>query len=242
MQLSLTSSTPVDVGARRLRGDRPRAAHLDGQRRVAGAGAGRAEVRGARAGGSRQAARAADRHQRSRSGAAELERQPADRPAVRPAPDVQHQGRRAVEQRRAVPSDRRWPTGRAARCGSTRSPTSSTASKTTRNGAWFYTREGGRRAINMGVQRQPGTNIIEVTDAVRAAAAAARGAAAAVGAPAGAPGSLADHPQGVRRHPVDDAHHAGARGRRDLRCSSTTDRRRSSRRWRCPSPSSARSR
>jgi HAE1 family hydrophobic/amphiphilic exporter-1 len=37
----------------------------------------------------------------------------------------------------------------------------------TRNAAWFYTREGGQRAINMGVQRQPGTNIIEVTDAVR---------------------------------------------------------------------------
>ena len=38
----------------------------------------------------------------------------------------------------------------------------------TRSAAWFYTREGGRRSINMGVQRQPGTNIIEVTDAVRA--------------------------------------------------------------------------
>jgi HAE1 family hydrophobic/amphiphilic exporter-1 len=38
----------------------------------------------------------------------------------------------------------------------------------TRTAAWFYTREGGRRAINMGVQRQPGINIIEVTDAVRA--------------------------------------------------------------------------
>jgi HAE1 family hydrophobic/amphiphilic exporter-1 len=37
----------------------------------------------------------------------------------------------------------------------------------TRTAAWFYTREGGRRAINMGVQRQPGINIIEVTDAVR---------------------------------------------------------------------------
>jgi HAE1 family hydrophobic/amphiphilic exporter-1 len=33
--------------------------------------------------------------------------------------------------------------------------------------AWFYTKDGGRRAINMGVQRQPGINIIEVTDAVR---------------------------------------------------------------------------
>jgi HAE1 family hydrophobic/amphiphilic exporter-1 len=38
----------------------------------------------------------------------------------------------------------------------------------TRSAAWFYTREGGRRAINMGVQRQPGINIIQVTDAVRA--------------------------------------------------------------------------
>ena len=37
----------------------------------------------------------------------------------------------------------------------------------TRNISWFYTREGGQRAINMQVQRQPGTNTIEVTDAVR---------------------------------------------------------------------------
>ena len=49
----------ADVGARRLRRDDDRAAHLDGQRRVAGAGAGRVEVRGARADRSRQAARAA---------------------------------------------------------------------------------------------------------------------------------------------------------------------------------------
>ena len=72
------------VGARRLRREHHRAAHLDGQRRVAGAGAGRGEVRRARAGRSRQAARAEDRAQRNRHGAAELERQPADRPAVRP--------------------------------------------------------------------------------------------------------------------------------------------------------------
>ncbi len=38
----------------------------------------------------------------------------------------------------------------------------------TRTAAWFYTREGGRRAINLSVQRQPGINVIEVTDAVRA--------------------------------------------------------------------------
>src|SRR5262249_30086058 len=36
------------------------------------------------------------------------------------------------------------------------------------NATWFYTREGGQRAINMEVARQPGINTIEVTDAVRA--------------------------------------------------------------------------
>jgi hydrophobic/amphiphilic exporter-1 (mainly G- bacteria), HAE1 family len=38
----------------------------------------------------------------------------------------------------------------------------------TRSAAYFYTREGGQRAVNLSVQRQPGINIIEVTDAVRA--------------------------------------------------------------------------
>ena len=43
----------ADVRPRRLRGNDDRAAHLDGQRRLAGAGAGRAEIRGPRAGRSR---------------------------------------------------------------------------------------------------------------------------------------------------------------------------------------------
>jgi hydrophobic/amphiphilic exporter-1 (mainly G- bacteria), HAE1 family len=37
----------------------------------------------------------------------------------------------------------------------------------TMNATWFYTRDGGQRAINMEVQRQPGINTIAVTDAVR---------------------------------------------------------------------------
>ncbi len=37
----------------------------------------------------------------------------------------------------------------------------------TLNATWFYTSEGGQRAINMEVQRQPGINTIKVTDAVR---------------------------------------------------------------------------
>jgi len=36
-----------------------------------------------------------------------------------------------------------------------------------KNASWLYTSEGGRRAINLMVMRQPGTNTIEVTDAIR---------------------------------------------------------------------------
>jgi hydrophobic/amphiphilic exporter-1 (mainly G- bacteria), HAE1 family len=35
------------------------------------------------------------------------------------------------------------------------------------NATWFYTRDGGQRAINLALKRQPGANTIEVTDAVR---------------------------------------------------------------------------
>ena len=37
-----------------------------------------------------------------------------------------------------------------------------------KNASWLYTGAGGQRAINMAVMRQPGTNTIEVTDAIRA--------------------------------------------------------------------------
>jgi HAE1 family hydrophobic/amphiphilic exporter-1 len=36
------------------------------------------------------------------------------------------------------------------------------------NATWFYTREGGTRAINLALKKQPNVNTIEVTDAVRA--------------------------------------------------------------------------
>src|SRR3954471_24051445 len=38
----------------------------------------------------------------------------------------------------------------------------------TMNATWFYTPEGGTRAINLALKRQPGVNTIEVTDNVRA--------------------------------------------------------------------------
>ena len=79
LYLALTSHDAAAVDARRIRRDPHRAAHLDGHRRRAGAGARRAEVRRARADGSARAGVAPDRHQRSRDRAEELERQPAHR-------------------------------------------------------------------------------------------------------------------------------------------------------------------
>jgi HAE1 family hydrophobic/amphiphilic exporter-1 len=40
--------------------------------------------------------------------------------------------------------------------------------ETTTSAAWLYTKSGRQRAITLQVQKQPGTNVIEVTDAVRA--------------------------------------------------------------------------
>ena len=60
-----------------------RAAYLDGQRRVTGAGPGGTEVRRPRPGRSDQTAGGRHRAERSQPGDPELERQPADRPAVR---------------------------------------------------------------------------------------------------------------------------------------------------------------
>ena len=40
--------------------------------------------------------------------------------------------------------------------------------ETVTQAAWLYTKSGRQRAITLQVQKQPGTNVIEVTDAVRA--------------------------------------------------------------------------
>ena len=79
LYLVITSTTDAAVDARRVRRDAHRAADLAGQRRRAGAGARQPEVRRARAARSPRAGRAADRHQRGRERAQELERQHADR-------------------------------------------------------------------------------------------------------------------------------------------------------------------
>ena len=88
--------------------------------------------------------------------------------------------------------------------------------ETVTQAAWLYTKQGRQRAITLQVQKQPGTNVIQVTDAVRKVLPEPAGAVAAVGAPEHPPGPLAHDPPGLQRHPDHDAHHARARRGRDL--------------------------
>ncbi len=96
---------PSAVGNRRLRADPDRAADRGAQRRRPGQRARRPEVRGPRPGRSRSAARPGHRHQRDRSAAAELQREPADRPAVRAHRHVHHPRQRPADDRGRLPAD-----------------------------------------------------------------------------------------------------------------------------------------
>ena len=144
-----------------------RAAHLDGQRRGAGAGLRRGPLRRARRSGSAPAGRLRHRHRRGRQRDLERQRQPADRHDLRRGQDVHGAGQRqaAASRRRTGPRSSRIAT--AIRCDSTRSPTSTTASRTTRPPAGIN----GDRACILAIQKQPGTNVVAVVDAVQAAVA-----------------------------------------------------------------------
>jgi HAE1 family hydrophobic/amphiphilic exporter-1 len=82
--------------------------------------------------------------------------------------------RRAADERRRVPADRRHlPRGAPVRLDQVANVIDSI--ENVMNGSWFYTKPGGptapplkQTAITLQVMRQPGTNTIEVTDAVRA--------------------------------------------------------------------------
>ena len=121
LYLSLSSTTlPLSQG-RRICRDLPRRAHLDDQRRRAGAGVRLAEVRGAHPGRSQGAGLARNRHRRGRAGGRRRQRQSADRNALRRASGVHRAGQRPAHQRGGVPAaDRRLPqrlAGAAARRG-----------------------------------------------------------------------------------------------------------------------------
>ena len=113
--------------------DAARAAHFDGQRRLARAGVRRAEVRRARAGGSRRAGGA--RHRHRRSAARHLSRatrtcRPARLDGDKQAFTIQSSGH--VDERGGVPPDHRRVAQRHRRSGWKNSATSSMASRTTR--------------------------------------------------------------------------------------------------------------
>ena len=82
------------------------------------------------------------------------------------------------------------------------------------NGAWFYTKPSGpdgRRsssAITLQVMRQPGSNTIEVTDAVRALLPTFESQLPPSVHLDAAAGPVADDPRGVQGRPGDDADHA----------------------------------
>ena len=132
MQLVLHSSTlPLSTG-RRVRGVDDRAAHLDGA----------AASRRCRW-SARRSTRCASISTRATSSAhgigideaaaaiQNVERQPADRDDLRRRPHLHDPGQRAAAARARVRARRSSPTATATRCGSTRSRTSTTASRTT---------------------------------------------------------------------------------------------------------------
>ncbi len=94
------------VAGRPVRGNGPRAAAVDGQRRRAGQRVRRAEVRRARRRRPDAARVAADRHRPGRAGDRRRERQPADRHAVRPEAQLRRADERPADGRRGVPADR----------------------------------------------------------------------------------------------------------------------------------------
>ena len=186
---------------------------------------------------------AGHRPQRGQPGAAELERQPADRPAVRRRrrPTTSRRGGQLMNADAFRPVVVAYRNGAPVRLDAGRQRHRQRRGQQERVVA-LHARPARSARSTCQVMRQPGSNTIEVTDAIRALLPSFE---------AQLPPSvhltrprrpLEEHPRGVQRHPGDDARHAGAGGRRHLRSSCTTARRRSSRRWRCRSRSSAPSR
>ena len=212
-----------------------RPAHLDGQRRRAGQRLRLAEVRGARR---RRPARAGGHGRSASTKSPPRSRTPTStcRPARSTATtDVRRAGQRPAAARRRPTARRSSPTATATRCGWTRSRTSTTASRTTRRRAGTN----GERCIYLSIQKQPGTNVVAVVDAVKALLPTFREQLPAVGARSTS--------AAIARSPIRESVHdvkltlllTIVPGRRwSSSCSCGTSRPRSSRAWRCRSRSS----
>ena len=125
------------------------------------------EIRRPRPGRSRSPARAGHRHQRDRPAAAERERQPADRPAVRADRHLHDPRERPADDRRRLPAgDSRLPQPRAG------PPPPGRDGHRQRRGhhsaSWLFDPDRERRAILISVQKQPGSNTLAVIDSIKA--------------------------------------------------------------------------
>ena len=153
------------VGDQRVRRDQRRAAHLDAEGRRAGqrSSARRSSPCGSTSirGSSRRASSTSTRWPRRVSA---RQRQPADRHALRPGPHVRRQDRRPADQRRRRSGRSSSPTATAGRCGSTRSRNVYDGVENDKTASWYND----PRTIYLAVQRQPGTNTVEIVDSIRA--------------------------------------------------------------------------
>ena len=133
------------------------------------------------------------------------QRQPPDRHALRPAAQLRRPDQRPVDERRGLPADRRRLPQRQPGPPRAKSPTSTTASRTRATRSWYN----GTPAIYLAIERQPGTNTVEVVDAIKALLPQLQAQLPAVARPADPQRPLGLDPRVGRRRQV----HAGPDGR-----------------------------
>ena len=158
------------------------------------------------------------RHQRGRSGAAELERQPPDGSTVRTIRDVQHFGRGTAVERGTVPSCCRRLSPRGARAARADCQRHRQRRGHARHRVVLHKGKRPARALDehqrdapAGQQPRGGHRRAPPPDAGLSVAASSLG-------PSDRPRRPFDeHPQDLQGHPVDDAAHAGAGRGRHLR-------------------------
>ena len=162
--LALDSATLPHVHRRRIRRYPAGAAHLHGQRRLARAGLRRAEVRRARAGGPRQAGRARHRHRRSAAAPS-----PAATPICPPAGWMATSRRSpsnpaaSLSNAAGLPAHHRGLAQRHARCAWKQLGNVIDSVENDKIVAWYNN----KRAVILAIQRQPGTNTVEVVDSIK---------------------------------------------------------------------------
>ena len=91
-----------------------------------------------------------------------------------PRPALHRPGHRPADRRRRVPAARSSPTATARRCGWRRSATRHRQRRERQDRRLVRHRRAAQRAIMLAIQRQPGTNTVEVADARQGAAAGVR--------------------------------------------------------------------